>query len=81
LVSDSGEELEVRDIIEAFCNIFYMIDWCCVVGLVMAYSATTNNVKPAIDSKRSNSKDKKEVELVKGKDLTQNKYFLISLML
>lgn len=79
--------MELKDLIDAFCNIFNMIDWCCIVGLLMAYHGSKSHVKkdvPTISSKRGLSKgkeDKTDTEEKEKENTGPNRYFLISLIL
>lgn len=85
VVSDSGEELELKDIFDAFSNIFQMVDWVCIVGLIMAYTNSKNSGNTSY-SRRSNSKttksvDKKDNNETEAPKPAQNNNFLIVLVL
>jgi len=85
VVSDSGEELELKDLFDAFSNIFQMVDWICIVGLIMVYTNSKTSGNSSY-SRRSNSKTTKSVDK-KGDSETeapkpaQSNNFLIVLVL
>jgi len=85
VISDSGEELELKDLFDAFSNIFQMVDWICIFGLIMVYTSNKKTENTSY-SRRSNSKTLKSVDK-KGNNETeapkpaQSNNFLIALVL
>lgn len=75
--SDAGEELEIKDLVDAFCNIFSLVDWCCIVGLVMENASISAVIDRASWSRRGAKAGGKDAAEGKGEERADSRVMIM----
>jgi hypothetical protein len=81
MFSDAGEELEIKDLVDAGCNIFQLFDWCCIVGLVMENASISAVIDRAGWSKKgSKAGGAKDEGSGKGEERVDNRKMILAVI-